>query len=54
MAMFRLVGLAYKLKRGWSRIPPEQRKKLVKNAQKHGPKVARQVGKAVRQVRKSR
>ena len=54
MAAFRLITLAYKLKRGWSRIPPAQRKKMVKHAQKQAPKVAKQVGKAVRQARKAR
>jgi len=54
MPMFRLLGLAYKLRRGWSRIPPEQRKKILKHAQKHGPTVAKQVAKAARQARKAR
>jgi hypothetical protein len=54
MPAFKLIGLAFKLKRGWSRIPPEQRRKLAQQARKHGPEVAKQVGKVVRQARKAR
>jgi hypothetical protein len=51
MAALRLIGLAYKLKRGWSRIPPEQRKKIMKTAQKQAPKVAKQMSKAMKKGR---
>lgn len=58
MAAWKLVALAFKARRGWQRIPPAQRKKMVKNAQKqarkHGPVVAKRIGAAVRQARKSR
>ena len=50
MAALRLIGLAFKLKRGWSRIPPAQRKKMLKQAQKHGPKVIKQAAKAMRKA----
>jgi hypothetical protein len=56
MAWFRLLALSYKARRGWKRIPPEQRRKLVDNARKqvgkHGPVVAKRIGTAVRQARK--
>jgi hypothetical protein len=56
MAAWKLLLVAAKVRRGWARIPPEQRQKLVKSAQttvrKHGPVVARRVGAAVRQARK--
>ena len=58
MAAFRLIGLAYKLRRGWARIPPAQRRKLAKDARKlaakHGPTLAKGVQKAVKQARKAR
>ncbi|HEY3069689.1 MAG TPA: hypothetical protein VGJ34_05180 [Gaiellaceae bacterium] len=58
MATWRLLTLAYKARRGWQRIPPAQRKKLVANAgkqaRKHGPVVAKRIGAAVRQARKPR
>jgi hypothetical protein len=41
MATWRLITLAYKMRRGWSRIPPAQRRKIL-------------VGEAVRQARKGR
>jgi hypothetical protein len=56
MAAWKLLLVAAKARRGWARIPPEQRRKLVESAQKtvrrHGPVVARRVGAAVRQARK--
>jgi hypothetical protein len=56
MAAWKLLLVAAKARRGWKRIPPEQRRKLVQSAQKtvrkHGPIVARRVGAAVRQARK--
>jgi hypothetical protein len=58
MPGWKLLLTAAKLKRGWSRIPPERRKKLVddagKTVRKHGPVVARRIGAAVREVRKKR
>lgn len=56
MAAWKLLLVAAKARRGWSRIPPEQRRRLVKSAEKsvrkHGPIVARRIGAAVRQTRK--
>jgi hypothetical protein len=58
MAWWKILALGYKAQRGWKRIPPEQRRKLIegagKQARKHGPALAKRVGKAVQQVRKSR
>jgi hypothetical protein len=58
MASWKILTLAFKLKRGWSRIPPAQRRKLIDNAGKqakrHGPVVAKRLGQAVRQARKGR
>lgn len=56
MAAWKLLFVAAKARRGWNRIPAEQRRKLMQSAQKtvrkHGPLVARRVGDAVRQARK--
>jgi acyl-CoA reductase-like NAD-dependent aldehyde dehydrogenase len=56
VATWKLLALAYKARRGWQRIPPAQRKKIVKHAgkqaRKHGPVVAKRIGAAVRQARK--
>jgi hypothetical protein len=56
MAAWKLLLVAAKARRGWKRIPPEQRRKLMQTAQttvrKHGPVVARRVGTAVRQARR--
>lgn len=58
MATWKFVTLAFKIKRGWDRIPPAQRRQLIENArkqaQRHGPVVARRVGDAVQQIRKGR
>jgi hypothetical protein len=58
MPTWKLLALAYKARRGWTRIPPEQRKKMVdgaeKKARKHGPVIAKRIGKALQQVRKGR
>ena len=58
MAAWKLIALAYKARRGWKRIPPEQRQKLIANAgkqaRKHGPVVAKQIGTALRRARKAR
>ncbi len=40
------VGLALALYDVWRRLPPKQRKQLVKLAREHGPKVAARVAKA--------
>jgi hypothetical protein len=51
----RLVFLA---RRGWRRIPPEQRRAVLQHAGKqvrtHGPGVARRIGTAVRSARRPR
>jgi acyl-CoA reductase-like NAD-dependent aldehyde dehydrogenase len=58
MAYWKLVALAFKAQRGWKRIPPEQRKKMVqgagKQARKHGPVIAKRIGTALQQARKGR
>jgi acyl-CoA reductase-like NAD-dependent aldehyde dehydrogenase len=58
MMTWKLLTLAYKARRGWSRIPPEHRRKLLENAgrqaRKHGPTVARHVATAVSEARKRR
>jgi hypothetical protein len=58
MATWKLVTLAFKAQRGWSRIPAAQRRKILENAgkqaRKHGPTVAKRVGEALRQTRKGR
>jgi hypothetical protein len=58
MPTWKLLALAYKARRGWSRIPPEQRKKMVagaeKQARKHGPVIAKRISKVAQQVRKAR
>jgi hypothetical protein len=56
MATWKLVTLAFKVQRGWNRIPPAQRRKILENAtkqaRKHGPTIAKQVGETLRQARK--
>lgn len=58
MAAWKLLFLAMKLRRGWNRIPPKQRRKLVENAREQvrtkGPVVAKRVGETARNVRKRR
>jgi hypothetical protein len=58
MIAWKLVALAFKVQRGWQRIPPAQRKKLIENAgkqaRKHGPVVAKQIGTALQNARKGR
>jgi hypothetical protein len=58
MAWWKILALGYKAQRGWKRIPPEQRRKMIegagKQARKHGPVVAKRVGTAVRNIRKAR
>jgi len=47
MAAWKVALLAMKARRGWKRIPPEQRRRLMNAAQttarKHGPVIARSV-----------
>ena len=58
MAWWKLLALGYKARRGWKRIPPEQRRKLIvsagKQARKHGPVVAKRIGTVVQRARKAR
>jgi hypothetical protein len=58
MAAWKLLFLAMKLRRGWNRIPPKQRRKLVENAREQvrtkGPVVAKRVQETARNVRKKR
>jgi hypothetical protein len=58
MAAWKLILLATKARRGWKRIPPEQRERLVEgvrtSVKKQGPVVAKRVGAALRQARKAR
>jgi hypothetical protein len=58
MAWWKLLALGYKARRGWKRIPPDQRRALVeragKHARKHGPVIAKRIGTAVQQARKGR
>jgi acyl-CoA reductase-like NAD-dependent aldehyde dehydrogenase len=58
MAAWKLFAFAYKAQRGWKRIPPEQRQKMIadagKKARKHGPVIAKRIGTALQQVRKGR
>jgi hypothetical protein len=69
MAAWKLLFLAMKLRRGWNRIPPKQRRKLVENAREQvrtkgpivakrvreeGPVVAKRVRETARNVRKNR
>jgi hypothetical protein len=54
VAAWKVLAWAYKVRRGWKRIPPAQRKRILKSAEKHGPEVAKRIGAAARQVRKAR
>lgn len=58
MVAWKLVFVAMKAKRGWNRIPPDQRRKMIaaagKQARKHGPMVAKRVGTVVTAARKKR
>jgi hypothetical protein len=54
MAAWRLLFVAMKAKRGWNRIPPDQRRKMIATAGKHGPTVAKRVGTVVKAARKRR
>jgi hypothetical protein len=69
MAAWKVLFLAVKLRRGWSRIPPKQRRKLVegtreqvrkkgpvvaKGIREKGPLVAKRIRETARNVRKKR
>jgi hypothetical protein len=58
MVYWRLLMLAFKAQRGWKRIPPAQRRKILedagRHARKHGPVVAKQIGAALQSARKGR
>jgi hypothetical protein len=69
MAAWKIMFLALKLRRGWKRIPPKQRRKIVEGARdqvrkqgpvvakrvrERGPVVAQRVGATIKQVRKKR
>jgi hypothetical protein len=58
MAAWKLLFLAVKLRRGWNRIPPKQRRKLIENTRDQvrtkGPVVAKRVRETARNVRKKR
>jgi acyl-CoA reductase-like NAD-dependent aldehyde dehydrogenase len=47
MSTFKVITVAMKARRGWSRLPPEQRRAILaaagSSARKHGPTVARAV-----------
>jgi hypothetical protein len=50
--------LALKLRRGWNRIPPKQRRKMIENTREQvrtkGPVVAKRMRETARNVRKKR
>jgi hypothetical protein len=56
MVAWKLLALAFKVQRGWNRIPPAQRRQLLENAgkqaRKHGPVLAKQVSTALKNTRK--
>jgi acyl-CoA reductase-like NAD-dependent aldehyde dehydrogenase len=58
MAAWKLLFVAMKAKRGWNRIPPDQRRKMLaqagKQVRRHGPTVAKRVGTVVKTARKRR
>ncbi|HJU73779.1 MAG TPA: hypothetical protein VJ717_08530 [Gemmatimonadaceae bacterium] len=69
MAAWKVLFLAMKLRRGWSRIPPKQRRKIIEGAREQvrkqgpvvakrvreqGPVVTKRIGQTVKQVRKKR
>jgi hypothetical protein len=58
MAAWKLILIATKARRGWKRLPPEQREKLIEgvrsSVKKQGPAVAKRVGAAIKQARKAR
>jgi hypothetical protein len=69
MATWKLLFLAMKLRRGWNRIPPKQRRKLIENTRdqvrekgpvvakgirEKGPIVTERIRETARNVRKKR
>jgi hypothetical protein len=58
MAWWKILALGYKAHRGWRRIPPAQRRRMIegasKQAREHGPVIAKRIGTAVQQARKGR
>jgi acyl-CoA reductase-like NAD-dependent aldehyde dehydrogenase len=56
MVAWKVLALAFKVQRGWRRIPPAQRRQLLENAgkqaRKHGPVLAQHVSSALRNARK--
>ena len=58
MAAWKLLFLAVKLRRGWNRIPPKQRRKLIENTRDQvrtkGPVVGKRIRETVQDVRKKR
>ncbi len=51
MVAWKILALAFKVQRGWQRIPPAQRRQLLENAgkqaRKHGPVLAKHVSAAL-------
>jgi hypothetical protein len=58
MPIWRLMRLVFLARRGWRRIPPEQRRAVLRHAgnqvRTHGPGAARRIGTAVRSARRPR
>ncbi|HYY76011.1 MAG TPA: hypothetical protein VE644_06780 [Gaiellaceae bacterium] len=58
MPVWKLILVANRARRGWKRIPPEQRRRIAETAGRgvrtHGPVVARRIGTAVQKARKAR
>lgn len=58
MPAWKLLFVVMKARRGWKRIPPERRRKLIEGAGKqvrtHGPVVAKRIGTTLKQGRKAR
>ena len=58
MPVWKLVLVVMKARRGWKRIPPERRRKLIEGAgeqvRTHGPVVAKRIGTSLKQVRRAR
>jgi hypothetical protein len=56
--VWKLILVANRARRGWTRIPPERRRQIVETAGRqvrtHGPTVARRIGTAVQKARKGR
>jgi hypothetical protein len=55
---WKLLFVVMKARRGWKRIPPERRRKLIEGAGKQvrtrGPVVAKRIGTTLKQVRRAR